>query len=96
MTLKNRTLPRKKGGVFLTGRAAFFYTYNALQKHSCRALRQNGGYCDRQKADFIFTGAAGSRISVHRPLPLRGVVAEPVGDHGVCGVVRVPDDLQLL
>lgn len=38
-------------------------------------MRQNGGYCDRQKADLIFTGAAGSRISERSPLPLRGAVA---------------------
>ena len=67
MTPKNRTLPRKKGGASLTGRAALFYTYSALEKHSCRALRQNGGYRDRQKTDLIFTRTAGSRIFVRSP-----------------------------
>ena len=73
-----------------------FYTYSALQKHSWRALRQNGGYFDRQKADLIFAGAAGSRISERGALPLRGTVAGAVGDHGIRGAVRFSDDLQLL
>ena len=59
-------------------------------------MRQNGGYFDRQKADLIFAGAAGSRISERSSLPLRGAVAGPVGDHGIRGAVRFSDDLQLL
>ena len=59
-------------------------------------MRQNGGYFDRQKADLIFTGAAGSRISERGALPLRGTVAGAVGDHGIRGAVRFSDDLQLL
>ena len=59
-------------------------------------MRQNGGYFDRQKADLIFAGAAGSRISERSPLPLRGTVAGAVGDHGIRGAVRFSDDLQLL
>ena len=59
-------------------------------------MRQNGGYFDRQKADLIFAGAAGSRISERGALPLRGTVAGAVGDHGIRGAVRFFDDLQLL
>ena len=59
-------------------------------------MRQNGGYFDRQKADLIFAGAAGSRISERSPLPLRGTMAGAVGDHGIRGAVRFSDDLQLL
>jgi hypothetical protein len=33
MTPKNRTLSRKKGGVFLTGRAAFFILITHYKKH---------------------------------------------------------------
>lgn len=68
----------------------------AIEKHSCRALRQNGGYRDRQKADLIFTRTAGSRIFVRGHLPLRGAVAGSVGDFSICGAVRFSDGLQLL
>nr|DAL14263.1 MAG TPA_asm: hypothetical protein [Caudoviricetes sp.] len=73
-----------------------FYTYSALEKHSCRALRQNGGYRDRQKTDLIFTRTAGSRIFVRGHLPLRGAVAWSVGDFSICSAVRFSDGLQLL
>ena len=42
-------------------------------------MRQNGGYFDRQKADLIFAGAAGSRISERSSLPLRSTMAGTVG-----------------
>jgi len=70
-----------------------------LREHSIvmnHALRQNGGYCDRQKADFIFTGAAGSCISERGPVPLRRTVAGAVGNFRICGAIRFSDDLQLL
>ena len=59
-------------------------------------MRQNGGSCDRQKADIIFTGAAGSRISERGAVPLWGTVAGAVGNFRIRGAVRFSDDLQLL
>lgn len=88
MTPKNRTLPRKKGGASLTGRAAFFYTSGRSGlpvQCAVHSLCGAAGLAARHGQRVHFPAAIRKAVFVAgTALPLR--LSDPSGTDPVYGV----------